>query len=86
MKKWGGGLAVSSKEGLIKELERHVEALEETSQVEVSSYMSFLDKDWWATTGILISGSYYTEEELREVYEDVLVVPVPQSERPIKKN
>ena len=38
-------MAVSSREGLIKELERRVEALDETSQVEVSSYMSFLDKN-----------------------------------------
>ncbi|KAF8816887.1 hypothetical protein BYT27DRAFT_6951503 [Phlegmacium glaucopus] len=54
--------------GLVKELERRVEALDETIQAEESASQA----------------PYYAEEELMAIYQDVLVVPVPQSELPNK--
>ena len=88
-----GALAASSSGknsqalGLTKELERRVEALDEHIQAEVSSYMSyllFLDKTDLQRQESASLAPYYTEEELMEVYKDVLVVPVPQSEQPNK--
>lgn len=73
--------------GLAKELERRVEALDETTQAEVGSYMSyqvFRDKTDLQQQAPESLASYYTEEELMAVYKDVLVVPVPQSEQPNK--
>lgn len=74
--------------GLIKELERRVEALDETVQAEVSSsymlYLPFVDEANSQQQESASQAPYYTEEELMAVYQDVLVVPVPQSELPDK--
>lgn len=87
-----GGLAASSSGtdsralGLVKELERRVEALDETTtQAEVGSYISIYSfKTDLQRKESASLAPYYTEEELMAVYQDVLVVPVPQSEQPNK--
>ena len=73
---------------LVKELERRVEALNETIQAEVGSCMFFL----FLLTKLINNGQesasqapYYTEEELMSVYQDVLAVPIPQPELPDKR-
>ena len=91
--KMRGGLAVRTSGtdnqalGLVKELERRVEALDETIQAEVRSYISyplFIHEADLQRQESASHAPYYTEEELMAVYQDVLVVPVPQSEIPSK--
>ena len=88
-----GSWAVTSKRrdkrvsSLVNELERRVDALDETVQAEVSSYISY----HLLSTKLILQrqesasiAPYYTEKELMEAYQDVLVVPVPQSQLPNK--
>ena len=70
---------------MVKELERRVDALDETVQAEVSPYISY----HLLSTKLILQrqesafiAPYYTEKELMEAYQDVLVVPVPQSQLP----
>ncbi|KAF9054155.1 hypothetical protein BJ165DRAFT_1436534 [Panaeolus papilionaceus] len=62
----GGGMQQSQKQGVspIEELERRVQALEETINVE----------------GAAFEPALYSEEDLQSFYEDVLAVPSPEAE------
>lgn len=69
--------------GLVKELERRVEALDLVMRAAVGSYVLYLLFNK-ADLQRQESAPYYSEEEIMAVYQDVLVVPVPQSELPNK--